>query len=78
LVPLAQRAGAALDRTDYLRLASQSLADPAAIDGADDNVLLPCLNGNNSKLQVLRRAARAAREGDDSTDIADLLPASTD
>jgi helicase len=78
LVPLAQRAGAALDRTDYLRLASRSLTDPAAILDADDDVLLPCLNGNNSKVQALRRAARAARDGDDSTDFADLLPASTD
>jgi helicase len=77
-VPLAQRAGAALDRTDYLRLASRSLTDPAAILDADDDVLLPCLNGNTSKLQALRQAARTARDGDDSTDFADLLPASTD
>jgi hypothetical protein len=40
--------------------------------------LLSCLDGDNSKLQVLRQAARAARDGDDSTDFADLLPASTD
>ena len=78
LVPLAQRAGAALGRTDYLRLASRSLADPAAILDTDDEVLLSCLNGDNSKVQVLRQAARAARDGDDSTDFADLLPASTD
>ncbi|MFG1879306.1 DEAD/DEAH box helicase [Sphaerisporangium sp. NPDC049003] len=78
LVPLAQRAGAALDRTDYLRLASESLTDPAAILDADDDVLLPCLNGNRSKLRVLREAARTARDGDDSTDFVDLLPASTD
>ena len=78
LVPLAQRAGAALGRTDYLLLASRSLADPAAILDADDDVLLSCLNGDNGKLQVLRQAARAARDGDDSTDFADLLPASID
>ena len=77
-MPLAQRAGAALGRTDYLRLASRSLADPAAILDTDDEILLPCLNGDNSKLQVLRQAARAARDGDDGTDFADLLPASTD
>lgn len=78
LVPLAQRAGAALDRTDYLRLASRDLADPSAILDAEDDVLLSCLSGNNGKLQVLRHAARAARDGADSTDFADLLPASTD
>jgi replicative superfamily II helicase len=78
LVPLAQRAGAALDRADYLRLASRSLADPAAILDADDDVLLSSLNGDNSKFQVLRQAARAVRDGDDSIDFADLLPASTD
>jgi replicative superfamily II helicase len=78
LVPLAQRAGAGLDRTDYLRLASGSLADPAAILDADDDVLRSCVNGDNGKLQLLRRAAHAARGRDDSTDFADLLPASTD
>lgn len=78
MVPLAQRAGAALARMDYLRLASRPLTDPAAILDADDDVLLSCLNGNNSKLKVLRMAARAALDGDDSTDFADLLPASTD
>jgi ATP-dependent DNA helicase len=76
LVCLAQRAGAALDRTDYLRLASRSLADPAAILEADDDVLLSCLNGNTRRLQALQQAARAARDGDNSTDFADLLPAS--
>jgi hypothetical protein len=78
LVPLALRAGAALDRADYLRLASRELADPTAILNAEDDVLLSCLTGNNSKLQVLRHAARAARDGADSTEFADLLPASTD
>lgn len=75
LVPLARHTGAALDRTDYLRLASRSLTDLAAIDDSDDDVLLACLNGNSSKLQVLRQAARTAHESDD---IADLLPISTD
>jgi helicase len=78
LVPLAQRAGAALGRTDYLRLASRSLADPAAILDTGDDILLSCLNGDNSKLRVLRQAARAAHDGDAGTDFADLLPASTD
>ncbi|ROO60362.1 replicative superfamily II helicase [Micromonospora sp. Llam0] len=78
LVSLAQRAGAALDRTDYLRLASRSLTEPEAVLDADDDILLPCLNGNTSKLKALRQAARAARDGDDSTDFADLLPASID
>jgi replicative superfamily II helicase len=78
LVPLAQRAGAALNRTDYLRLASHSLARPAAIRDADDVVLLSCLNGDISKLQSLRQAARAARDDDETTDFADLLPASID
>jgi replicative superfamily II helicase len=78
LVPLARHAGAALSRPDYLQVASQSLADPAAILDADDDVLLSCLNGDNRKLQVLRQAARATRDGDDSTDFADLLPASID
>lgn len=78
LVPLAQRAGAALSRTDYVRLAARSLTDPAAILDTDHDALLSCLNGDNSKLQLLRQAARAARDGDDSTDLADLLPPSTD
>ncbi|MFB4285506.1 DEAD/DEAH box helicase [Nonomuraea sp. MTCD27] len=78
LVPLAQHAGASLDRADYLRLASQPLTDPAAILDADDDLLLSCLNGNNSKIKALRRAASAALDGDDSTDFADLLLASTD
>ena len=78
LVPLAQRAGAALNRRDYLGLASESLTDLAAIVDTDDDVLLRCLNGNRSKLLLLREAARTARDGDDSTDFADVLPASTD
>ncbi|WP_433221454.1 DEAD/DEAH box helicase [Dactylosporangium sp. CS-047395] len=78
LVPLALHAGAALDRTDYLRLATRSLVDPAAIADAEDEPLLACLNSNTSKLDLLRRAARAARDGADSTDFADLLPASAD
>ncbi|GAA1807934.1 DEAD/DEAH box helicase [Actinomadura chokoriensis] len=78
LVALAQRAGAALNRTDYLRLAAESLTEPAAILDTDDEVLLPCLNDNRSKLRLLREAAQTARDDDDSTDFADLLPASTD
>ncbi|WP_328848535.1 DEAD/DEAH box helicase [Micromonospora zamorensis] len=78
LVPLAQHAGAALDRTDYLRLAAAFLADPSAILDAADDTLLPYLNSSHSKLRVLRRAARAAQDGDDSTDFADLLRPSID
>ncbi len=78
LVPLALRTGAALSRTDYLRLASASLADHAAILDADDEVLLSCFSGDRRKLQVLRQAARAMRDGDDNTDFADLLPPSSD
>jgi ATP-dependent DNA helicase len=78
LVPLAQSAGAALGRTDYLRLAAKSLTDPTAILDADDDVLLQCLNEGKTKLPMLRQAARAARDRDDGTDFADLLPASAD
>jgi hypothetical protein len=78
LVPLAQGGGAALGRTDYLRLASESLTDPAAILDADDAVLLSCLNGDSSKLRLLRDAARAARDDDEIADFPDLLPASID
>lgn len=77
-MPLAQRAGTALGRTNYPRLASRSLDDPAAILDTGDDDLLSCLNGDNSKLLVLRQAARTVRDGDDSTGFADLLPASTD
>jgi replicative superfamily II helicase len=78
LVPLAQHAGNSLDRTDYLQLARRSLTDPTAIVDADDDRLLACLNGNRSRLAVLRQSARAARDGGDRTDFADLLPTSTD
>jgi helicase len=78
LVPLAQHAGAALGRTDYLRLAAKPLTDPTAILDASDDVLLQCLNGDKTKLPMLRQAARAAYDRDDSTDFADLLPASVD
>lgn len=78
VVPLAQCAGTALGRTDYLHLASQSLADPAAILDAGDAVLLSCLNSDSSKLRLLREAARAVRDDDEITDFADLLPASID
>jgi helicase len=78
LVPLARCAGSALGRMDYLRLASQSFADPAAVLNADDAVLLSCLNSDSSKLQLLRQAARAVRDDDENIDFADLLPASID
>jgi hypothetical protein len=78
LVPLAQHAGAALGRTDYLRLAAKPLTDPTAILDASDDVLLQCLNGDKTKLPMLRQAARAAYDRNDSTDFADLLPASVD
>ncbi|GAA0547489.1 caspase family protein [Paractinoplanes ferrugineus] len=78
LVPLAQHAGAALDRPDYLRLAAASLTDPETVLDAEDDTLLACLNGNQSKLRQLRKAAREARDGDDDTDFADMMPAATD
>jgi hypothetical protein len=79
LVPLAQRTGAALDRSDYLRLNSESLAEPEAILDADEDALLSCLNGNTTKLLALQHAALTARDADgNSTGFAELLPASTD
>jgi helicase len=78
LVPLALYARTALDRTDYLRLAGSSLTDPTAILNAEDDVLLECVNGNTNRLALLRRAAQAARDGDDAADFADFLPPSID
>lgn len=78
LVPLAEHAGAALSRMDYLRLAAQSLVDPAVILDAADDTVLSCLNGDGSKLNPLRQAARAARDDDEDAGFAGLLPASID
>ena len=56
-VDLARYAGGGLLRGDYRRLIAAGLINCESITAADDEALLSCLDGNRSRLTVLRSAA---------------------
>lgn len=69
---LAQHAGTSIGRADYLRLAEQSLTDPAVILDADEDALLACLHDDRTRLAALQQAARAAHAGGERSDFTEL------
>lgn len=61
-VDLAREAGAELLRGDYCRLSEAELAEPDAIEAADDAALFKCLDGDRAKVEVVRAAGERVRE----------------
>lgn len=60
-VGVARHAGVSLSRGDYLDLVKAGLVTADAIEGAKDEALLACVDGDTEKLNVIREAAIAIR-----------------
>ncbi len=55
-VDLARELGSELLRGDYTRLSKAKLCEPEALDAADDQSILECLDGDENKLGFIRKA----------------------
>lgn len=62
VVELARHTGVNLRRGDYHRLQASGLCDPDALDAAEDDAILVCVDGDRRKLVCIRQAVEAMIE----------------